>query len=187
MSSVASDAEFNNFDARVAVAWIERCRKYHPNCAKDQRSILPTRVMDVSPSANVRMVRLLKVNDGDASDCAALSYVWGVRNRCILTSSCLEAYERAIDLASLPKTMKDAICITRQIGLKYLWVDGLCIIQDSESDKATEVSSMRHYYRNALVLIAASKAAAVEDGFLDVRETYLPGMGDFGRDNDSVL
>jgi hypothetical protein len=128
------------------------------------------------------MVRLLRVNHGDPGDYTALSYVWGVRNTCTLTSSSLEAYERAIDLASLPKTMKDAICVTRQIGLEYLWIDGVCVIQDLESDKATGVLGMRHYYRNALVLIAASKAATVKEGFFDVRETPLSELGDFGSD-----
>jgi hypothetical protein len=63
-----------------------------------------------------------------------------------------------IDFLTLPKTFQDAVIITRRLGLRYLWIDSLCIIQDSISDWEEESSSMGQYYRNAQFTIAAAGA-----------------------------
>ena len=68
----------------------------------------------------------------------------------------LEDQKRQIDVNSLPKTIMDAIKCTEQLGLKYLWVDSLCIIQDSAEDKAKEISRMSNIYQNAYVSLFSS-------------------------------
>lgn len=52
--------------------------------------------------------------------------------------------------------MKDAILITRQLGIRYLWIDALCIIQDSEGDWQAEAKEMARIYKNSLLTIAAA-------------------------------
>ncbi|RSM01931.1 hypothetical protein CEP52_008259 [Fusarium oligoseptatum] len=71
-----------------------------------------------------------------------------------------------LTISSLPRTIQDAITVTRQIGLKYLWVDALCIIQDSVGDKDAEISQMAQYYQNASVTIIAANADSCDKGFL---------------------
>lgn len=61
----------------------------------------------------------------------------------------------SIDEASLPKTFKDAIKLTRQCGVRHLWIDSLCIIQDSITDWAAESSTMGDVYQNSVCNISA--------------------------------
>jgi hypothetical protein len=74
--------------------------------------------------------------------------------------------QKAIIVTSLPQTLQDAITITRKLGQKYIWIDALCIIQDSPSDWEREAAMMAPVYRNAYLSIAAETAAAASEGFL---------------------
>lgn len=73
---------------------------------------------------------------------------------------------KAILHESLPRNFQDAIEITRQLGLKYLWIDSLCTIQDSREDWATESSRMASVYQNALVTICAMSSPDSAHGIL---------------------
>lgn len=59
--------------------------------------------------------------------------------------------------------------MTRKLGVNYLWIDALCILQDSDQDKAIECSNMGMYYRNAYVTISALSASDSSKGFLNRR------------------
>ncbi|KAJ8473485.1 hypothetical protein ONZ51_g7844 [Trametes cubensis] len=97
----------------------------------------------------------------------ALSYVWGGQQRHRTTKNNLASYIRhGINPAILPRTIQDAIRVTRALGLRFLWLDSLCIIQDSEEDKHRELASMRNVYRYAYVTIDAARAAKATEGFL---------------------
>ncbi|KAM0458867.1 hypothetical protein ACHAPV_005857 [Trichoderma viride] len=79
--------------------------------------------------------------------------------------------------AQLPQTLKDAIQVTLDLGLQHLWVDALCIIQDSNQDKAEQISRMADIYEQAHVTISAARATAVPEGFLHSR--YIAGEQSF--------
>lgn len=91
-------------------------------------------------------------------------------------------------LTLAPKTIQDAIKITRLLGFEYLWVDALCIIQDSETDKVAEINAMGSIYKNAAITIAAANAASVHEGFLNKSTSplsfELPFMAPTGRISD---
>ena len=72
-------------------------------------------------------------------------------------------------MCTLPQTIQDAITTTRKLGLRFLWVDALCILQDSMSDKDVEITRMGQIYHNAHVTICAASAERCHDGFLEVR------------------
>lgn len=80
------------------------------------------------------------------------------------TLETLEQRQRAIRFSELPKTFKDAIMLTRSLNVQYLWIDSLCIIQDSEQDWAREAATMGTVYRNCLVCIAADGATDSNGG-----------------------
>jgi Heterokaryon incompatibility protein (HET) len=63
-----------------------------------------------------------------------------------------------IPLSSLPKTFLDAIVVTKALGLRYLWIDSLCIIQDNEDDWLAESKTMGTLYERAVITLAASTA-----------------------------
>jgi Heterokaryon incompatibility protein (HET) len=98
----------------------------------------------------------------------ALSYIWSKKPQTFLTLlDNINERMQQIDAKNLPKTIMDAVRCTQGLGLKYLWVDSLCIIQDSDTDKAKEIGRMSGIYKNAYATISAAKATKCEDSFLE--------------------
>jgi hypothetical protein len=97
----------------------------------------------------------LHVSNGALGKYAALSYCWGPPpHNWKTTPSTLQDRTTSIPLTELPKTLRDAVIITRELGIPYLWIDALCIVQDSE-DWASEAGRMGEYYSNAVVTVSA--------------------------------
>lgn len=123
---------------------------------------MPTRVLSLSPvDEGVRLV-----NTRIAEPYVALSYCWGGAQPHMLTTNTINDYEIAIDYHQLPATIQDAIKVTIEMGLSYLWVDSLCIIQDDRIDLAREIAQMPGIYSQATVTICASRTGSVSGGFL---------------------
>jgi hypothetical protein len=116
---------------------------------------LPTRLVEVSPVDSPSRPRILSTSGKRGVYCA-LSYCWGTQQTGVLLRSKQQQYSQSIDVERLQQTLKDAIRTAKEIGIVYLWVDALCIIQDSEADKRREISRMDQIYRNALFTIVAA-------------------------------
>ena len=147
----------------LAKSWIDFCFDNHSKCQWSSRSedpCLPTRVIDVVTLHNDSV--LLVLSQGMCGKWAALSHRWGIRPFFTLRKDTIHSLKTRIPVASLPTTFQDAIKLTRFLGLKYLWIDSLCILQDSVADWAAEASTMPRVYQNAYVTIAA---AATEDSY----------------------
>jgi hypothetical protein len=71
-----------------------------------------------------------------------------------------------IDLANLPRTLVDAAWFTRQLGIDYIWIDSLCIVQDDVQEWAEEAGHMADIYSAAYVVLSATLAGDVTKGFL---------------------
>jgi hypothetical protein len=91
-----------------------------------------------------------------------------------LTTSTLENFQDHLDISTLPQTFKDAIKITATLGIQYLWIDSLCIIQDSEQDWTEQAALMGDIYHNSWCNIAATAALDARDGCF--RERNLLGV-----------
>ncbi|KAN0114693.1 Heterokaryon incompatibility protein (HET) domain containing protein, partial [Hyaloscypha variabilis] len=85
----------------------------------------------------------------------ALSYCWGHGDFTRLTKANQQNFQEKIPLASLGQTIQDAVLATRKLGFRYLWVDALCILQDSLDDWKIESITMCDVYNNAVCTIAA--------------------------------
>jgi len=81
--------------------------------------------------------------------------------------------QRSIPLPSLPKTIQDAIKVTRKLGVEYLWVDSICIVQDDSEDFQRESANMGKIYQQALLTIAATSARSSSEGLFQERHTDL--------------
>ncbi|PNP40945.1 hypothetical protein TGAMA5MH_06811 [Trichoderma gamsii] len=148
----------------LALQCIRECEKNHPRCLPPEAERLPTRVIDCAEPARPR---LLITQDAPPDHYVALSYVWGEAQPHRTTKATLGSYTESIDTKYIPKTIRDAIKVTQSLGLRYLWVDAYCIIQDSSEDKANEISCIRSIFRNAYVTIIAANAGKVSKGFLN--------------------
>jgi hypothetical protein len=138
----------------------------HQQCPKKSVSWLPTRVIDVGQLSTSSPLRLHVCEHNEKARYAALSYCWGLEQQVITTTGSIAAFQNGIIESSLPKTIQDAIRITRGLEIQYLWVDALCIIQDSVEDKSAEINEMGRIYKNASITIAALEAATAFDGFI---------------------
>ena len=102
----------------------------------------------------------------------ALSHCWGIGQNFCTTRSNLEAHKAEILISQLPRTFKDAITVVRGLGLRYLWIDSLCIVQDDPEDWQQEAAKMASVYGNAHVVIAAARGSSDAEGFLGLRPPY---------------
>lgn len=152
--------------------WLAECDQDHNTCKPyhfSSRKTRPTLLVDVlSERSEVDVVKLHIVGDEELSY-AALSYCWGAAQPKATTSANFKSYLSEIVVGSLPQSLRDAVWVTRMLELRYLWVDSLCIIQDSEDSKVHEIGRMEHIYHNAYVTISANSASHCNAGFLDVR------------------
>ena len=94
----------------------------------------------------------------------ALSYCWGSSQTCVTTLNQLSAFKKRIPWKLLPKTFQDSIQFCLSLGVKYLWVDALCIIQDDESDWQIESAKMATIYQNAFLTLAATSSSSCSGG-----------------------
>lgn len=151
-------------------AWMTSCIQTHPHCKSpdEPNKPLPTRVLDVGLQAG-DTIRLFESFAGHHAPYAALSHCWGSKQTFTTSPESLEARKRSIDFDELPPTFRDAVEVSRMIGLRYLWIDSLCIIQGDMDDWRRESARMRGVYSNATVVIAASRATSDSTGFLHPR------------------
>ena len=160
--SVARDDVFNAF--RVG---LETCLSDHKECGKPNPNQLPTRLLLLDDDILDR-VFVHECEPGERGNYVALSYCWGTTAQFKLLQANLDDFlKKCIEIGTLPKTIEDSIIATRKLGVKYLWIDSLCIIQDSIEDKDKEIVNMASIYKNATITSSAAAATDCGQGFLE--------------------
>jgi len=142
--------------------WLISCQETHPLCRLDEME-LPTRVLDVNSRCADGIVRLLDSRLACANY-ATLSYCWGTVGNLKSTAETIQLHRSGIKTHTLPKTIRDAVAITQYFGLRYLWVDSLCIIQDDPQDWDREAQNMAKVYANAYINVSALGAVNTSQG-----------------------
>ena len=118
--------------ALVAIkGWISGCITTHVFCDTPEHPYLPIRVVDTG--LNNGVVKLVKTNEAKGRY-ICLSHCWGSSQIITTTRSTFEDRTKGIAWDDLSKTFQDAICLTRTLGFRYIWIDSLCIIQDDARD-----------------------------------------------------
>jgi hypothetical protein len=117
---------------------------------------LPSRVIDVGSGAP----RLVVVKDDTPIlPYATMSHCWGSHMPLLLLSSNIAELQKRIPISQLSRSFQDAFLITQRLGLNYIWIDSLCIVQDLAADWERESQSMSEVYSNSYCNIAAAHAA----------------------------
>jgi hypothetical protein len=158
--------------------WLQDCDENHGDCRAVTQDYLPTRLIDVGRSDKPRLV-LLETKNTALIDTRyiALSHPWGnaVKNppfrtlRKNLSGDGPENFLKGISYDQLPATFKDAVNATRALGIQYLWVDSICIIQGDDGDFSEEAKRMGDVFSCAYCILAGSRATSQHDGFLKDR------------------
>jgi hypothetical protein len=117
----------------------------------------------------------LRQTENEENSYAALSYCWGGDQLFKSTRANILSRICGAELDGLPRTLLDAVQVCKQLKIRYLWIDALCIIQDDEIDKAREISKMRMTFNRATLVIAASRARDANAGFLE--DVSIPSDG----------
>ncbi|EPE30023.1 hypothetical protein GLAREA_13071 [Glarea lozoyensis ATCC 20868] len=152
----------------IASVWMQQCKARHTSCALVDPHIIPTRVVDVSLQTPPAPLLCLGQAIPTGAKYATLSHCWGDPNTMSvkLQRSTLPLMLQGIDFNSLPKTFQDAINVTQSLGIRYLWIDSLCIIQDSIEDWRHESALMSQVYSNGVVNICATAGSDSTKGLL---------------------
>ncbi|KAK8255547.1 heterokaryon incompatibility protein-domain-containing protein [Phyllosticta capitalensis] len=105
-----------------------------------------------------------------------LSHCWGPKSsqeKLMLLKGTFQNFRNDQPVAILPKTFRDAMKIIERLRVQYLWIDRLCIIQDSMEDWAQECATMGDVYRHSFLNISAHGAYDDQDGCFFSRNQQL--------------
>ena len=147
-----------------AKRWLSQCLERHTKCqappSTERIQFCPTRLLEIG-QPDVERVRLQLFPNQHITriQYATLSHCWGSSNVLRLTSASFQDLKKGIQISELAQTFQDAIFTAKSLGIRLLWIDSLCIFQDSPKDWQQEAALMSHVYRNAILNIAASFAA----------------------------
>ena len=156
----------------LAQTWINTCAKQHSKCnhgtkmllgrTREGKQPLPARILDIG--ANDSDAIKLLITNGAKGAYACLSHCWGKTKSIVLNQGNEHTLTKDIPWKGLPKTYTDAITFCRRLGIRYLWIDALCIIQDDAQDWRQESVKMGSYYGNCYACLAATTSANHDDG-----------------------
>ncbi|KAK4201373.1 heterokaryon incompatibility protein-domain-containing protein [Triangularia verruculosa] len=161
-----------NFD--LSRSWLKECQQRHECCREIEAPTLPTRVLDVG-TADTKFTTLRVMHSCEArGQYVALSHCWGGKIDTLLTAATMDTFMAALPFDILPANFRDAVTITRKLGIRYLWIDSLCIIQDSREDWEIESKRMAQVYGSATVTISALVSKASAEGILNTTPNLRP-------------
>ena len=172
-----------------------QCRKRHvkPNSAHS----LPTRLLDLSACTESGKVYLVNGHDLVSNTIyMTLSHTWGTRPCLKLNKLTHETLASGYKIDELPPTFREACFLAQELKCNYIWIDSLCIIQDSKEDWLQESAQMDMVYANSSLTIAASASKDSYTGLFCHRNprTFQPaiklhcacGSRSFGQRNGLV-
>lgn len=155
--------------------WLSNCLTEHSSCTlNNPDGWLPTRLLHVTSSQNGAVVRLFpRENIAPGAAYMTLSHCWGSGHPLQLTSATYNEFLSEVPIQR-SKTFAEAASVVEFFGVDYLWIDSLCIIQDSVSDWRTESATMDLVYKYSLSNIAATGAVNDSGGLFHARyDTFL--------------
>ncbi|KAL9072092.1 MAG: hypothetical protein Q9157_005235 [Trypethelium eluteriae] len=160
--------------------WLGECCEKHIRCRSSLVvRKLPTRLLKICEDSFI----LVSSDDIPSSErYITLSHCWGepgtgdnpeaaapnggkaTIERLKLLRTTHEKLHALQAISSLPKTFREAMGITSRLGIQYLWIDKLCIYQDSPDDWRAAANTMQDVYRNAFLNISALGAKNEDEG-----------------------
>lgn len=155
------------------------CQQYRSQPGGDRQRLQPSRLLFLDPDRN-DTVQLITVGNASRYSYVTLSHRWGSPDPPKLTRDPLAAFslaslEAGVPIASLPKVFSDSMRIVQHLKLQYIWIDSLCIFQDSDEDWEAEAGKMGDVYAGGLFNITAVDCQNSEgDLFPAQRDTLLP-------------
>ncbi|KAF7888102.1 uncharacterized protein EAF02_002643 [Botrytis sinoallii] len=178
-SSTGSDESLN-----LSKQWLQNCNESNISCLRKATTyprFLPTRLIDIRMEESAITPRLCLRKDVPLNSVYfTLSHCWGkTMPKITLLQSNIEFMLREINFSQLSNAFQDALWVVRKLGGRYIWIDSLCIVQDSETDWLVESASMCDVYSNSYCNICATAARDGSERMLRDREPLQVQQGWF--------
>lgn len=164
---------------QIIQSWINRCTSSHTYCRGgyiERSGHSFARILDVGSFEDAPQVRLRLAKDlPESIRYTTLSHCWGGSESKIpsLMTSNYDEYCKGIGIAGLPRTFKDAIYLTRRLGIEFLWIDSLCIIQNSRDDWLEQAAIMGDVYHGSYLNVAATRSKDPNGGLFGQRDPFV--------------
>ncbi|TPX10108.1 uncharacterized protein E0L32_001305 [Thyridium curvatum] len=155
--------------------WYQNCLQNHEKCKRYRAfpTQNPSNVLCLEDGDMVKLKSYESASQDGAVEYVSLSHRWGdpakghrIPPKLTRDDGKDARLRQGIKVSSLPKTFRDAVLITRTLGLRYLWIDSLCIFQDSAQDWLDEASKMGDIYAGGVFNIAATGSSSSDGGCL---------------------
>ncbi|KAK0610309.1 hypothetical protein DIS24_g12062 [Lasiodiplodia hormozganensis] len=135
------------------------CKKNHKACWEESQPFMPTRLIDVGRPGEQTATISLREHLSEPQPYLTLSYRWANNQDTALTTRAnREQRLRGFPAAELPQLMQDVVAMARKLGIRYVWIDAVCIIQDDREDWALEAPQMSKIYRESALTLSISTA-----------------------------
>ncbi|KAH6886191.1 HET-domain-containing protein [Thelonectria olida] len=166
----------------LSQSWFETCCRDHISCRPPNPDFRPTRLVQI---INDKEVKVILPSQTACGPYVAFSHCWGKAKTLKLLQSNLAQLCSGIQVTDLPESYKEAIRMCRGLKLDHIWIDSLCIIQDSVDDWRREAAMMKDVYGNCILNLCASAAAENSEtsfrarvpGFIPPFEVHLEWDG----------
>ncbi|KAL7928622.1 heterokaryon incompatibility domain-containing protein [Trichoderma chlorosporum] len=155
----------DHFDLKLVKRWVKSCAEWHSNDCIDTTPWLTS-------DLGVPFIRMISLADRNLIETSrpppyvALSYVWGSASVFLTLQSNVKDLMQlqGLPVQSLPKSIRDAMILARELGFQYIWIDSICIIQDSAEDKVQQLRMMDSIYSRASLTIVAAAGSHANAG-----------------------
>lgn len=147
-----------------AQSHIDECLKNHSKCSNAVTSVLPSRVLSLESTSTGSIKVSLKETHNRRGVYACLSHRWGGSETGKATRTSYPAMLKDIAWNNIPRTFQDTIQFLLFLGIKYVWIDSYCIIQDDPLDWQEQAAQMANIYQNSYITLAATSSLNNESG-----------------------
>ncbi|KAI0414845.1 heterokaryon incompatibility protein-domain-containing protein [Xylaria grammica] len=151
-------------------SWIERCDSTYINeeCGTTSARTscvppMPTRVIDLGDGESAP-ARLVLTRGRLRQPYVALIHRWGDFNGVMTTTKSLRDFETRLPIEKLPRAFQDIFLLLKRLGLRYVWVDIICIVQDDDAEWTREAAAFGTIFDNAYLTVAASSTLDASSG-----------------------
>ncbi|KAF2133641.1 HET-domain-containing protein [Dothidotthia symphoricarpi CBS 119687] len=169
--AIPTRTSIEEFDFKQLLTLVNDCLQIHEVCRSSRYTYpsLPTRIIDVGDE--VDSLPYLLSPENESGRYAALTHCWGGPISCTTTVGTLQQRQKGIPLGDMPKTFREAVIMTRRLGIRYLWIDALCIIQDSADDWTREARQMAAIYAGSAITISPLNSNSSAAGIFNFQPT----------------
>ncbi|KAK0102573.1 hypothetical protein ONS95_006184 [Cadophora gregata] len=168
---------------RLARSWIQRCHDEHYLCRPHRwLQFSPTRLIDIEAS---RLIETRQLSSSTVKY-AAFTHCWGpdMPEAGMTKLENIDLHKHSIDFSTLPRSYIDAVLVAKGLSIRYIWIDSLCIVQNSLEDWEFESAQMGLVYSHAWCTIASSSARGCHEGMRLVRKEIEAACDFVARDSE---